>query len=83
MHLRTFEICVFNSNDDKRMQSIYSIKTYVYGTSKDIRNKIYVNIIENGITFKVNAGHYLELLTPETMNLPGSIKNETTKINQY
>ena len=25
-----------SSNDDKRMQSIHSIETYAYGTSKDI-----------------------------------------------
>ena len=25
-----------SSNDDKRMQSIYSIKTYAYGASKDL-----------------------------------------------
>ena len=28
---------------------------------------IYVNKIENRITFKIKAGYYLELLTPETM----------------
>ena len=27
---------VLSSNDDKRMQSIISIKTYAYGTSKDL-----------------------------------------------
>ena len=30
--------------------------------------KIYVNKIENRITFKIKAGYYIELLTPETMN---------------
>ena len=30
---------------------------------------IYVDKIENRITFKIKAGHYLELLTPETMKL--------------
>ena len=29
--------------------------------------RIYVNKIENRITFKIKSGHYLELLTPETM----------------
>ena len=28
---------------------------------------IYVNRIENRITFKIKSGYYLELLTPETM----------------
>ena len=30
---------------------------------------IYVNKIENRITFKIKTGHHLELLTPETMKL--------------
>ena len=34
--------------------------------------RIYVNRIENRITFKIKSGYYLELLTPETMKLLGS-----------
>ena len=34
----------------------------------------YVNKIENRITFKIKTGHYLDLLTPETMILLGSTK---------
>ena len=30
---------------------------------------MYVNKIENRITFKTKRGYYLELLTPETMKL--------------
>ena len=41
--------------------------------------KIYVNKIENRIIFKIKSGYYLELLTPETMNLLGSTKNKITK----
>ena len=41
--------------------------------------KIYVNKIENRITFKMKTGYYLELLTPETMKLLGSIQNNITK----
>ena len=40
---------------------------------------IYINKIENRITFKIKAGYYLELLTPEMMKLLGSAKNKTTK----
>ena len=40
---------------------------------------IYVNKIENRITFKIKTGYYLELLTPETMKLLGSTKSKTTK----
>ena len=38
--------------------------------------EIYVNKIENRITFKFKNGHSLELLTPEIMNLIGSTKNK-------
>ena len=31
--------------------------------------RIYVNKIENRITFKIKTGYYLELLTPQTMKL--------------
>ena len=40
---------------------------------------IYVNKIENIITFKIKTGYYLELLTPETIKLPGSTKSKITK----
>ena len=38
--------------------------------------KIYVNKIGHRITFKVKAGYYLELLTPETMKLLRSTKSK-------
>ena len=41
--------------------------------------RIYVNEIENRITFRIKTGYYLELLTPETMKLFGSTKSEITK----
>ena len=41
--------------------------------------KIYVNKIENRSTFKIKTGYYLELLTPETMELLESTGNEITK----
>ena len=44
--------------------------------------RIYVNRIENRITFKIKSGYYLELLTPETMKLLGSAENKITKIRQ-
>ena len=40
---------------------------------------IYVNKIENRITFKIKTGYYLELLTPETMKLLGSTESKITK----
>ena len=41
--------------------------------------RIYVNKIENRITFKIKNGYYLELLIPETMKLLGNTKNKVTK----
>ena len=41
--------------------------------------RIYVNKIENIVTFKIKSGYYLELLTLETMNLLGGT---VSKINE-
>ena len=41
--------------------------------------RIYVNKIENKITFKIKTGCYLELLTPEMMKLLGSTENKINK----
>ena len=41
--------------------------------------RIYVNRIENRITFEIKSGYYLELLTPETMKLLGSTESKITK----
>ena len=41
--------------------------------------RIYINKIENRVTFKIKTGYYLELLTPETMKLLGSTKSKITK----
>ena len=40
---------------------------------------IYVNKIENRTAFEIKAGYYLEILTPETMQLLGSTKSKITK----
>ena len=42
--------------------------------------KIYINKIENRITFKIKNGCSLELLTKETMKLLGSTENKITKV---
>ena len=41
--------------------------------------RIYVNKIENRITFKIKNGYYLKLLTPQTMKLLGSTESKITK----
>ena len=42
--------------------------------------RIYVNKIENRITFKIKNRYYLELLTPQTMKLLGSTESKIPKI---
>ena len=41
--------------------------------------RIYVNKIENRITFKIKSRYYLELLTPENMKLLGNTESKITK----
>ena len=41
--------------------------------------RMYINRIENRITFKIKSGYYVELLTPETMKLLGSTESKITK----
>ena len=41
--------------------------------------RMYINRIENRITFKIKNGYCLELLTPETMKLLGSTERKITK----
>ena len=42
--------------------------------------RIYVNKIENRVKFKIKTGYYLQLLTPETMELVGSTKSKLKKM---
>ena len=41
--------------------------------------RMYINIIENRIAFKIKNEYYLELLTPETMKLLGSTESKINK----
>ena len=41
--------------------------------------RIYVNKIENGSTFRIQTGYYLELLTAEATKLFGSTKSKIIK----
>ena len=66
---------------------LYQIFKFILNTFKNIYNekidnpkiRIYVNKIENRITFKIKTGCYLELLIHETMKLLGNNKNKITK----
>ena len=41
--------------------------------------RLYINKIENRITFRIITGYYLELLTPETIKLLRSTKRKIAK----
>ena len=41
--------------------------------------RLYINKIENRVTFKSKTGYYFELLTAETMKLLRSTKNKITE----
>ena len=56
----------------------YVLKKHGENTDKP-SIKIYVNKIENRITFKTKDEYSLELLTKETMKLLGSTENKITK----
>ena len=56
----------------------YILKKHGENTDKP-SIQIYVNKIENRITFKLKNGYSLELLTKETMKLLGSTENKITK----
>ena len=56
----------------------YVIKKHVTVTD-NLSIKIYVNPIENSITFRIMTGYYLGFLMPETMILLGSTKCKKIK----
>ena len=56
---------------------ILSIIKKKHGEDIDKKSvQLYVNKIENRVTFKIKNGYSLELLTPEKMKLLGSTENK-------
>ena len=43
---------------------------------------VYINLINNRLVFKIKDGYELELQTPETMKLFGSIKKKSNRQNK-
>ena len=56
---------------------------YIFKKHETVANNpsimIHINKAENRITLKIKTGYYLELLTPGTLKLLGSIKSKITK----
>ena len=68
--------------DHIQYQTFKIILSIFLRNSENVDNpsiKIYVNKIENRVTFKIKNGYYLELLTSETMKLLGSTESKITK----
>ena len=55
----------------------YILKKHEENTDKPSVH-IYVNKIENRVKFKIKNGYNLELLTSETLKIPGSTENKIT-----
>ena len=77
-------IIIFKYTQNNIEYLIYSRLLWVYlkKHNQKINNPsiwIYVNKIENRITFKIKTGYYLDLLTPETMKLLWNSENKITK----
>ena len=70
----------FKLNGPFSIQDIQDYFAYIlkkHGESVDNPSiGIYLNKIENRITFKIKNGYYLELSTPETMKLLGSTESK-------
>ena len=71
------------TNDSYSVVDIQDYFEYILKKHGEIMDnpsvKIYVNKMENRITFKIKTEYYLELLIPETMKMLGSTKNRITK----
>ena len=82
-----YMIIIFKYTQNNIEYLIYSRLLWVYlkKHNQKINNPsiwIYVNKIENRITFKIKTGYYLELLMPETMKLLWSTENKIKDKNR-
>ena len=65
---------------DRILRQTFKIILKKHGENIDKPSvQIYVNKIENRLTFKIKNRYSLQLLTPETMKLLGSTENKITK----
>ena len=78
INLNYLIIFIFLSYSDTQNYFEYILKKH--GKETDNPSiRIYVNKIENRITFKIKTGYYLKLLTTEITKLLGSTKSKITK----
>ena len=65
------------------LYQIFKIILSIFLTIDKSSVKIYVNKIENRITFKIKNGYSLELLTPETMKLLESTERVLSALQKF
>ena len=65
------------------LYQIFKIILSIFLTIDKSSVKIYVNKIENRITFKIKNGCSLELLTPETMKLLESTERVLSALQKF
>ena len=80
------QLYLYNLHELRFFWIFFVILKIIFNTFKKTRKKtdnlpirIYINKLENTITFKTKTRYYLELVTPETMKLLGSTKSKITK----
>ena len=74
------EFKILGSYSISDIQIILNTYQKTWGKTVNPSIRIYVNKIENRISFKIDTGYYFKLLTPETMELLGSDKSKTKMV---
>ena len=76
----------FNQLMDHILYQMFNIILVIYqksiGRTVNSLRQIYINKIENRITFKIKIGYYIELLTPKAMKLVETTKIEIKKLQK-
>ena len=69
----------FNMSAPTWNEDIFKMYQIFKTVTDNLSIRIYINKMENRITFKIKTGYNLELLTPETMKLLGKTESKITK----
>ena len=79
---KKFKISTPTWSDGFELPDLSYLISDIQKNNENVNNssiRIYVNKIENRLTFKIKNGYYLKLLTPETMKLLGSTESKIIK----
>ena len=73
----------FNISAPTWNEDIFKMYQIFKTVTDNLSIRIYINKMENRITFKIKTGYNLELLTPETMKLLGKTESKITKDDNF